>query len=324
MKRVSLLLGPIALGLLSVARGAEDHSAHGRADHPQADEHAQHGSESSTTSPDEAQRGRHEGHQKPAREADEHAQHRQQKRDEPTPSELAHVPPDPPQNPMHAMSSKEMIELMAMDDTASFGMLQLDQLEWREIDDESALAWEAQAWYGGDYNKVWFKTEGERVGGEENGRAELLWDHVFATWWTLQAGARQDFGDGPSRTWAAVGVQGLAPYFFEIEATLYVGEGGRTAARFSAEYDMLLTQQLILQPEFELEAYGKDDPENEIASGFSDVELGLRLRYEIRREFAPYIGLHWERRLGDTEDLVRAEGGDVSDLTFTAGVRAWF
>jgi copper resistance protein B len=297
MKRVSLLLSAVALGLFSVAKGAEDHSGHGRL---QAD-------------------AQHEGHQTPAQEADEHARSPQQKGDEPTLSELTHVPPDPPQHPMRDMSNEEMIELMAMDDAASFGMLQLDQLEWREIDDENALAWEAQAWYGGDYNKLWFKTEGARVDGEENGRAELLWDHVFATWWTLQSGVRQDFGDGPSRTWAAVGVQGLAPYFFEIEATLYVGEGGRTAARFSAEYDMLLTQQLILKPEFELEAYGKDDPENEIGSGVSDVELGLRLRYEIRREFAPYIGVHWERRLGDA-----AERGDVSDLTFMAGVRAWF
>jgi copper resistance protein B len=242
----------------------------------------------------------------------------------PTESERAHVPPDPPRNALGDMSEERMIELMEMEDNAPFGMILLDQLEWREVDNEDAQVWELQAWYGTDYNKIWFETEGDRAGGEEEGRVELMWDRIISPWWSLQGGVRQDFGEGPSRTWADIGIQGLAPYFFEVDAALYFGEQGRTAARFSGEYDMLLTQRLILQPEIEFELYGKDDPENGIGSGLSNMEAGLRLRYEIRREFAPYIGVHWERKFGQTADFARAEGEDESDFLFVAGLRAWF
>jgi copper resistance protein B len=241
---------------------------------------------------------------------------------EPTESERAHVPPPPPQHVMGEMSKEHMSEMMQMEDDAAFLLIQLDQFEWR--DTEAAKAWEARAWYGGDYDKLWLETEGKSVAGEESGRIELLWDRIVTKWWSLQAGLRQDFGAGPSRTWAAVGVQGLAPYFFEVDAALYVGEQGRTAARLSAEYDLLITQRLILQPRFELEAFGKKDLENGIGSGLSDLELGLRLRYELRRELAPYVGAHWERKLGNTADVSRAAGRDASDLSFVVGVRAWF
>lgn len=239
-----------------------------------------------------------------------------------TESERSHVPPPPPQHVMGQMSKERMIELMQMEDDASFAMVRLDQLEWRADDD--AKAWGIQAWYGGDYQKLWFKTEGEHTAGDEHGRAELLWDRIVSRWWSVQAGVRQDFGAGPSRTWAAFGVHGLAPYFFEIEAGLYVGEQGRTAARISVEYDMLLTQRLILQPQLELDAYGRDDIENGIGSGLSNVQIGLRLRYELRREIAPYVGVHWVRRLGDTADLAQTAGGDESDASIVIGLRAWF
>lgn len=308
------------------ASAAEDHSQH-QGESPQVDEHAGHremdppASESPQTDP-------HAQHQQstvqPAepQEGDEHAHHRTS--DGPTESERAHIPPDPPRHFMGDMSKEQMVELMQMEDDASVGTVQLDQLEWREIDGDDAQVWELQAWYGNDYNKLWFESEGERVDGEEDGRVELMWDRIVSRWWSIQGGVRQDFGEGPSRTWADIGIQGLAPYFFEIDAALYVGEQGRTAVRFSGEYDMLITQRLILQPELEFELYGKDDPENGIGSGLSDVEVGLRLRYEIRREFAPYIGVHWERKFGGTADLARNEGHDVSDLLFVAGLRAWF
>lgn len=225
---------------------------------------------------------------------------------------------------MHDRSAEDMIELMDMDDAASFGMVLLDQLEWRKLDDRNALSWGGQAWYGNDYNKLWFKAEGERVDAQEEGSNELLWDRVVARWWNLQVGVRHDFGAGPSRTWAAFGVQGLAPYWFEIEATLYVGEEGRSAARFTGEYELLLTQRLILQPQIEFNLYGKDDPENGIGSGPADADVGLRLRYEIRREFAPYVGVVWLHRFGGTADLARAEGHDTSDLQWVAGLRMWF
>ena len=257
-----------------------------------------------------------------------HSQHKEQAhhggRDAPTESELRHVPPDPPGRTMSRMSSDHMIELMGMDDGAGYTMLLLEQLEWRKSDGDDALLWDAQAWFGDDYNKAWFKTEGEYVRGDHESRNELLWDRIVTRWWNLQAGVRHDVSEGPSRTWAAFGVQGLAPYWFDVEATLYVGEQGRTALRASAEYDLLLTQRLILQPEVEINMYGKDDPANAIGSGFSDMEAALRLRYEIRREFAPYIGVAWTHLYGDTADLARAAGRDANDLRFLAGLRVWF
>lgn len=295
MNRCVAFLSATAFALSAgLAQGAEDHSAH------------------------------HQHHAEQTIKEDQHAQHAGSARDEPTESETRHVPPDPPQHPMHDMSNEEMVELMDMDDTAAFGRVLLDQLEWREIDNNDALQWDGQIWYGNDYNKAWFKSEGERIDGDYEGLAELLWDRVFARWWNVQAGVRHDFGEGPSRTWAAFGVQGLAPYWFEIEATAYVGEEGRTAARFSGEYELLITQRLILQPKIEFDLYGKDDPQNGIGSGLADTEIGLRLRYEFRREFAPYVGVVWTRSYGDTADLARAAGRDDNDLQAVAGLRVWF
>jgi copper resistance protein B len=283
-----------------------------------AEDHSQHAKEPPETDP-------HAGHREPATAPEnEHAHHRASPGSEPGESERAHVPPDPPQHFMGDMPKERMIELMQMEDDAPYGKVLLDQLEWREVQGGSAPAWEFDAWYGNDYNKLWLETEGERVDGEEEGRVELMWDRIISPWWSLQTGVRQDFGAGPSRTWLDLGIQGLAPYFFEIDAAIYIGEEGRSAARFSGEYDILITQRLILQPELELRAFGKDDPENAIGSGFSDLELGVRLRYEIRREFAPYIGLHWERKFGRTADLARAAGEDPDDLTLVAGLRVWF
>src|SRR5690606_2027313 len=149
--------------------------------------------------------------------------------------------------------------------------------------DDDGFAWDAHAWYGTDYDKLWLKSQGERMAGETTSRIELLWDRIASGWWSVEAGVRHDVLEGPARRWAAVGVQGLAPQLVHAEATLYVGEQGRTAVRLSVERDLLITQRLILQPQLELAAYGKDDPANGIGSGLSDVGLGLRLRYELIR-----------------------------------------
>lgn len=240
-------------------------------------------------------------------------------------SEAEHVAPNPPAHDMETMSTRHMIELMQMDDQARFGKVLFDQLEWRTGAGSDAAVWDALAWYGGDYDKAWLKSEGTRNGGTtEDARVELLWDHIFARWWSVQTGVRHDFGEGPSRTWAAFGVQGLAPYWFDIEATAYVGEQGRTAARLKAEYELLFTQRLVLQSEAEANLYGKADAERGIGSGLSDLDLGLRLRYEIRREFAPYVGMTWTRRFGTTADLARAAGNDASEVQFVSGLRIWF
>jgi copper resistance protein B len=256
-------------------------------------------------------------------EPQESAPHRHH--DEETASEAAHVPPDPPQHPMGDMPYREMATVMQMDDSARTAKVLFDQLEWRHTAEGNAAVWDAEGWYGGDYDKVRLRSEGERVAGRtQNARADLLWDHTFARWWSVQAGGRQDFGAGPARTWAAIGVQGLAPYWFDTEATFYVGEQGRTAMRLKSEYDLLVTQRLILQPEGEANLYGKSDPARRLGSGLSDLEIGLRLRYEVRREFAPYIGVVWSRQFGGTADRVRESGGDPNDVQFVAGVRAWF
>lgn len=205
------------------------------------------------------------------------------------------------------------------------GRLLLDNLEAVHGRNANGQAWELQGWYGGDTDKLWLRSEGERSAGRvEDGSAEVLWNHLIATYWSTQMGVRRDIGVGPGRTWAAFGVEGLAPYFFDVEATAYVGQSGRTAARFRATYDVLFTQRLILTPEFELNAYGKADPARQIGAGLSDASLGLRLRYEIHREFAPYVGVNWVRRFGATAGYARRDHQPVFDPQLVAGVRIWF
>ncbi len=214
---------------------------------------------------------------------------------------------------------------MDMSGNAPYGMLLLDQLEYAHSNHGNGVVINGQAWYGTDANRLWLKAEGERSGGKlEDLRTEALWDHPVTPYWSTQLGVRHDFGEGPGRTWAALGMQGLAPYWFETEATVYVGQSGHTAARFEAEYEVLLTQRLILQPKLEINLYGRDDPQRGIGSGLSDAEFGLRLRYEIRREFAPYIGVVRLQRFGYTADFVRAAGGNADETQIVAGIRVWF
>ena len=236
----------------------------------------------------------------------------------------------------HAMSYREMADTMQMDDTTRFGKVMFDQLEWRDGGaGEGRGAWDAQGYYGGDDDKLWVKTEGKYVpsGRDAAGASgsnirdadvQVLWNRVISTWWNVQAGGRQDLGPGQSRTWAAVGIQGLAPQWFETEATVYASDEGRTAARLKTQYDLLLTQRLVLQPFAEANLYARADSEHQIGSGLSDLEVSIRLRYEIRREFAPYIGLVWLRRFGGTAALARSAGGEASDLELAAGLRVWF
>ncbi|MEO7050258.1 MAG: copper resistance protein B [Rhodanobacter sp.] len=205
------------------------------------------------------------------------------------------------------------------------GKLLIDQLEAFNGRDGNGQSWELGGWYGTDENKLWIRSEGERPAGKlQDGNAEVLWNHAIATYWGSQLGVRHDFGVGPGSTWAAFGVEGLAPYWFEVEATGYVGSSGRTAARFRVNYDVLFTQRLILTPELEANIYGKDDPARRIGSGLSDMQFGLRLRYEIRRQFAPYVGVVWTRRFGNTADFARADHQAIFDRQWVAGLRIWF
>jgi len=140
----------------------------------------------------------------------------------------------------------------------------------------------------------------------------------------VQFGLRQDFQPSPSRSWVVFGFQGLAPYFFEVDTALFIGESGRTALRLEAEYELLFTQRLILTPEVEINFYGQNDRDLGLGSGLSDLEAGLRLRYEVRREFAPYIGVNWNKSFGNTADFARDEGEDTDDFQWVIGLRAWF
>jgi copper resistance protein B len=182
-----------------------------------------------------------------------------------------------------------------------------------------------QAWFGRDYNRLVFKAEGDIAKGKlQESRTELLWGHAIATFWDTQAGMRYDSGVGPDRGWLAFGVQGLAPYWFEVDAAAYVGNNGRTALRLGAEYELLLTQKLVLQPRVEVNGYGKSDEARGIGAGLSEAQAGLRLRYEFTRQFAPYIGVERTGKFGQTANLARAEGESTGATRWVAGVRFWF
>lgn len=226
---------------------------------------------------------------------------------------------------MGPMSAAQMVDVMGMDDKAMFGRFALDRLERVDTDAGPATSWSLQGWYGGDFDKFALRSEGAREHGQfEHADVELLWSHAIAPFWDGKLGLRHDFGDGPERDWIALGAQGLAPYGIEIAATAYAGEHGRTAVRFEAEYELLLSQRLILQPRIEFNAYGKSDRPAGVGSGLADAELGLRLRYEIRREFAPYIGVEHRQDFGATAGFVRADGRAIAVTQWLAGVRIWF
>ena len=213
-----------------------------------------------------------------------------------------------------------------MADEHLFASVLVDRLEWTHGSDSNAASYEAQAWFGSTYNKFVIKAEGEAEKGKvHEARTELLWGHAVATYWDTQLGFRNDAGYGrPARNWLAFGVQGLAPYWFEVDATGYVGTEGRTALRLSAEYELLITQRLILQPRIEANLYGKNDPAVGIGSGLSNGAVGIRLRYEINRQFAPYVGVERYQTFGNTADMIRASGGRSGETRFVAGVRMWF
>jgi len=221
---------------------------------------------------------------------------------------------------------------LPVDDTTAYAKVLFDRLEYGFGEDEDTLTWDAQFWYGGDYARLWIETEGEVVAsGGDGGEIEnldVLYSRRVSPYWDLQAGLgyQRVYGDGPEpeRFYGVLGAQGLAPYWFEIDANLRVSEVGDAWVDLEAEYDWLLTQRLILQPRFETSFAFQRAEEFGVGKGLGSVQLGLRLRYEIRREFAPYIGVSWLRRLGDTADLAEEEGADTDATAVVAGVRMWF
>lgn len=216
----------------------------------------------------------------------------------------------------------EPSQQLHMSDEHNFASVQVDRLEYVRARGNEWAAYEGQAWFGGTYNRAVLKAEGEVKNGKlHESQTELLWGHAVSTFWDTQLGARFDYGHGePDRQWLAFGVQGLAPYWFDIDATAYVGPSGRTALRLSAEYDLLLTQRLVLQPGVEINFYGKDDKAREIGSGLSDGTAGLRLKYEVTRQFVPYVGVEWSGKFGKTADFASDAGERRHETRFVAGL----
>lgn len=210
-------------------------------------------------------------------------------------------------------------------DQQSFVFVVADRLEYRSQPGPNLLVWDAQGWVGGDRDKLWIKTEGETEAGgpTERAEAQLLYARMIAPFWYAQAGVRRDQRSGMGRNSAVVGLQGIAPYWLNVEAMLF-GDRRGLSGRVELETDLRLAQRLLLQPRFETQFAGYTDRERGTGSGIQGVELGLRLRYEIRREFAPYIGIDLERSVGGTADAARSRGERTSVTSFVAGVRVWY
>lgn len=211
----------------------------------------------------------------------------------------------------------------------AFFLAEIFEYRWNENDDEAR--WDAFGWYGGDYNRVWIKSEGSASTAESSGEGDvqLLYGRLISRYFDFQVGLRYEQlwdgnGEDNSRSFAAIGVQGLAPYYFDIEPTLFVSQDGDVSARFTGTYDILLTQRLILQPRIEGNAAVQENREFGVGSGINDIEAGIRIRYEVQREFAPYLGIVYGRTFGETKDFARLEGEDTQECSLVAGVRFWF
>jgi copper resistance protein B len=335
MKHLVLIAGLVATPALSQVAdphaGHAAHAAHGKA-------HAQ------DAAPD--QPADHTAHQHPADQngaaehPDDHAASQHPANHAAHGPAAAHEPPHappPPQalsGPAHAADAlfdpNEMDaarrQLRKEHGAIISHAVVVDRLETVLRKGRNGYAWDAEAWYGGDIDRLWIKTEGEGAFGRHPGQAEvqLLWSHALDPWFNLQAGVRHDFRPDPDRTHLAIGVEGLAPYWLKVEGALFLSDKGDLTARIEASYDQRLTQKLILQPAAEINLSAQDVPAIGLGSGLSSAELGLRLRYEIVPEFAPYLGIEHERAFGDTADFARAAGEKAGGWRAVLGVRAWF
>lgn len=313
---MKMILPALAAALLTAspagAQMSHDHGHHDMSAMPPAEEAAD----------------PHTGHQMsmPQQAEDSHAGHAA-----PAATPAGTPPPSPTDHPAERyFDPADMKNARAMLRYESGGMpawmIMVDQLEYRAQKGANGYAWEAEGWYGGDLNRFAFKTEGEgEVGGPlESAELQALYSRALDPWFNLQLGVRHDVRPQPQRTYAVVGIEGLAPYWFEVGGALFLSEKGDLLARVEASYDQRITQRLVLQPNAELNFAAQDVPELGIGAGLSDVELGLRLRYEFVPEFAPYVGVNWERKTGDSARYAREDGEGVSATSLVAGIQFWF
>lgn len=323
-RHTRLALAAGVLSALPVVAPAQvhDHAAHAAhtpgVANPHA-AHAQHLPPSGAAPPASTTDDPHAAHHRGA-EADPHAGHAM---DPPA----AHAPREPLPVPTEADRLAAFPPVHAGHAHASAGnaFVRFDRFEAWDADPGTGQAWEGSAWIGGDTQRLWLRSEGEREHGSTTAAdLEVLYGRGISAWWDLLAGVRHDFAPGPSQDWLAFGVQGVAPYKFEVSATAYLGEHGHSAFVAEVEYELLLTSRLVLQPLLEVELRGQDDAVRGTGSGLSSAEAGLRLRYEITRRFAPYVGLVHERSFGGTADHRREAGEATRDTRWVAGVRWWF
>jgi len=204
---------------------------------------------------------------------------------------------------------------------------QANRFEYRSDDETQSLAWDINAWYGGRLNRLWIKSEAAydlESGAFEEARLEALWSRAISPYFDVQTGLAHDFESGNGRTHAVLGIQGLAPYWFELNFATYLSDQGELTGAAEVEYELLLTQRLILQPRAAVSWSADAIPDLDTGSGFTDIQAGLRLRYEIVRQFAPYVGVEWTRQLGGTADYARAASADPDTTALVAGLRVWF
>jgi len=209
-------------------------------------------------------------------------------------------------------------------DEHNFWAIMADRFEYQHVNDVAII--DLQAWYGTSFDRATLKLEGSLTNGALNeSSTDFLWSHGINAYYNTQIGIRLDqSSEDTERTWLAIGIEGLAPYWFELDSTVYLSDNGQIASLTEAEYELLLTQKLILQPRAELSIFGKNEADHEIGAGISDMALGVRLRYEISRQFSPYIGVEWEKSYGKTADYKRLSGEDDSETLVVSGIRFWF
>ena len=321
------------------------HSGHGDAATPEAACTPEHAAMGHCTMPGDGA-DPHAGHEMPAEEAaDPHAGH-EMPAEQPADPHAGHqmgASPNPPEGPPppQALAGPEHAADAVYDprqmadareelrrehgDLPAYRIF-FDRIEARIGDGPDSYLVDGQAWYGGDIDKLWLKTEleGEWQGGVDETEAQALWSHAIDPWFDLQAGVRYDARRGPDRGHLVLGVQGLAPYWWEVEGALFLSDEGELTARAEAEYDLRITQKLILQPRVEVDLSAQDIPELAIGAGLSEASVGARLRYEITKLFAPYVGVEYRRAFGDTRRFRRLEGEDTGGLALLVGLRTWF
>jgi copper resistance protein B len=326
---VSRLVLVLALAATpALAQPADPHAHHHApaANPARADPHAGHAAPpAAPAAPDP-----HAGHQMPpAAATDPHAGHHMA---QPPSGPVGNAPPPPAPTDHAADRVYPPVVMAAARETLrrEHGVMRwttvmVETAEVRPSGRGTGYGWDVSASYGGDVNRLIVKSEGDGAGGElEHAEVQALYSRAIGPYFNLQAGVRQDIQPRPRRTYATVGVEGLAPYWFEVGAQAFLSDKGALSARLEGSYDLRLTQRLILEPRGKLNLAASDDRAIGIASGLTDVELGLRLRYALAPEFAPYVGVNWERKLGGTADLARDAGEARSDARLAVGLKAWF